>query len=621
MADNTSGPLSRQQLYDRIRESSKDEYILEEMKRLGFWPESEGQPTESEQLIKHKGELQRELRDLLAKQARMSDPEKALREMRKQRMLASRKRREETKQRKLDETYQRAVAWHEKQQKQIPYAGEGVSAGLSGTEFNQTMLDKYQLPNFSDSQALASAMGVTVPELRFLTYSRKASKISHYVRFEIPKKTGGNRQISTPMPRLKRLQYWVLDNIINKVNPHHAAHGFIQGRSIVSNAKQHVAMDLVINIDLENFFPTITYKRVKGLFAKWGYSEQIATLLALLCTEQDVDELDLDNELYYVAKGDRRLPQGAPSSPAISNALCYRLDCCLINAAKSLGFNYSRYADDLTFSAKQNQSEHIGKLMGRIYRIVGSEGFKINKKKTRVMRKGAKREVTGVIVNDKLGVDRKMLRRFKAFLHQTELDGLEGRSWGNGSDVISSMVGYAHFVKMVDADKGDKFLIQIKRIREKYSEDYSSVTKGKPHSDFRKLSSASKPPLENWWQPKAKPVPVKLVDKKQVKKQLLADSNSGQGAATNRQSNSASSPQANDSFNLTPANRASQSKNSDGNMDSRRDQSAPTETGKPKNVFMKIFVLTVLVLMLFQSSFSLVSIAILAAIIILLIPS
>ena len=167
-------------------------------------------------------------------------------------------------------------------------------------------------------------MGITVAALRFLSFARRVSTVSHYRRFQIPKKTGGLRPISAPMPRLKRAQHWVLTEILNKVELHPAAHGFRPGRSIVTNAAPHVGAEVVVNLDVEQFFPTVSRRRIKGVFRSLGYGEQVATILSLICSEPDVRDVELDGRLYHVARGDRTLPQGAPSSPAITNVLCRR---------------------------------------------------------------------------------------------------------------------------------------------------------------------------------------------------------------------------------------------------------------------------------------------------------
>ncbi len=464
MAEIAPGKLTRQQIYDRIRESSKDEYILEEMIRLGFWPRESQQPSLPAKLIQRQGELERELRQLMAKEYLLTNPEAALKAMRKERMAQSRQRREENKAKRIEAAESKAAAWQHRRRKEILYLGGNVSQGLNHTASQTDRLAAKGLPYLTDAQTLAKAFGITLSELRFLTYCRPAATVTHYRRFEIGKKSGGTRIISAPMPRLKSVQYWILNNLLNQIQLPETVHGFVALRSIVSNAAPHIGAKVVINLDLKNFFPTITYPRVKGLFHAWGYSEQISTLLAMLCTEPDTQTVALDGRVYYVGLGPRYLPQGAPTSPALSNAVCCRMDRRLSGMARRLGFRYTRYADDMTFSTIKNYRENILKLMWRTRQIIAGEGFKINEDKTRIMHAGRRQEVTGLVVNRKLSVNRKELRRFRALLHQIEKDGPTGKSWGRGKDLFAAIKGYAQFVRMVNPQKGSKLLEQVHRI-------------------------------------------------------------------------------------------------------------------------------------------------------------
>src|SRR5581483_9233413 len=131
------------------------------------------------------------------------------------------------------------------------------------------------------------ATGLPIGQIRFLAFARKVSRVSHYKSFKIKKKTGGERAISAPMPRLKKLQRWILENVLDKVPLHPAAHGFRHERSILSNAQPHVGSPIVVNLDLKVFFPSIKYGRVKGLFRWLGFSEAVATIFALVCTASD----------------------------------------------------------------------------------------------------------------------------------------------------------------------------------------------------------------------------------------------------------------------------------------------------------------------------------------------
>ena len=447
--------LTRQQLYDRIRTSTRDEVILEEMTRLGFWQKNTIKPSPSEALIHREADLTRALNQLLEEKRRYQNRERMLLEMRKQRMAAAKAKRAETKQRNEEKRKERAAQWAEQKDKTIVYLGEEVSQGLNKTVSDTERLTTAGLPVFHDGAALAAAMGISIGKLRFLAFNRKVGHITHYKRFYIPKKSGGKRLISAPMPQLKATQYWILENILYKVPNSDAAHGFVPGRSIVTNATHHVAQDIVINIDLRDFFPTIEYKRVKGMFCKLGYSEQVATILALLCTEPEVDQVALDGKDYYVANTKRHLPQGAPCSPAITNIICFRLDRRFEGLARRFNYNYTRYADDMTFSAKEAAADDAGKLIWGVKQVVKEEGFIIHPDKLKVMRKGDKREVTGIVVNDKLSLDRETLRKFRALLHQISVSGLAGKQWGKGN-IVSSVEGYINYVMMVKPETGQQ---------------------------------------------------------------------------------------------------------------------------------------------------------------------
>ena len=489
------GSLNRQQLYDRIRESSKDEVILEEMIRLGFWPGGKDLPNLPEELIRRRAEIQRELRELAEKDARLRDPEAAVKEMHKRRKNEALARRKETKKKNAQGRYDRAVAWAERGKTELLYLGDGVSGGLSPETAAAT--PKAGLPEIASPKALAEAIGVPLAELRFLAFDRKLTAISHYQRFSIAKKTGGLRLISAPMPRLKRAQYWILDNVLAKAAIHDAAHGFVPGRSIVTNAALHVGRDVVVNLDLKDFFPTLTFRRVKGKFRGLGYSEPVATVLALLCTEPDVDEVEIDGERLFAAKGPRLLPQGAPTSPMLTNLVCVRLDKRLSGLAKSMGFSYTRYADDMTFSASGEAAGKTGALLKFVGEIVASEGFTVHPDKTRVMRRGSRQEVTGLTVNERVAVPRDMLRRFRALLHQIEATGPAGKRWGKARDVMDAASGFACFVRMVTPEIGEELLNQVRRLEERHGHGGAKT----PPGPFRAKAAAGEQPLDRWWTP------------------------------------------------------------------------------------------------------------------------
>lgn len=458
-------PADREELYKRIRQSSRNEVILKEMIRLGYWKPDTPEPSLAHEWLEEHAALTKELQELLRKTERMRNRDQLLADIRKRRMAESRERQKENKLRREAERKARAERWAQTKAKDIIYLGDGVSGGLNQRQTRPELLAQNQLPTYMDAEALATAMGISVGDLRFLSFHRKVSKTSHYRRFQLPKKSGGMRIISAPMPRLKRLQYWILHTILYQLDVSGSAHGFTPNRSIKTNAEPHVGQDVVVNIDFKDFFPTITYARVKGLFAKLGYSEQVATILGLLCTEPEIQEAQLDGERWFVQKGERHLPQGAPTSPAITNLICRRFDRRLSGAARSVGFQYTRYADDLTLSASGEAAADLGRMLWLTRKIIEEEGFVFHQDKLRIMRKGVRQEATGIVVNEKLGVDRRKVRAFKALLFQIEKDGPAGKTWqGQSDNLLERITGYADFLTMVDAEKYRAYQERVRAI-------------------------------------------------------------------------------------------------------------------------------------------------------------
>ncbi|MDF2189244.1 reverse transcriptase family protein [Paraflavitalea sp. CAU 1676] len=454
--------LTRQQIYDRIRATSKDAFILDDMKRLGFWPSNEGKPSVPELLIRRETELNKEFQRLYEQHRKYLDREKVLKEMRLKRMDAARAKRAATKKRREEQRLQKAEAWQQRKAVEILYLGDGVSIGLNNGVSNADALQKKRLPVFANELELATAMGIELKELRFLAFSRKVAPVSHYKKFYLPKKSGGKRLISAPMPRLKQVQYWILEHILNKVPVHQAVHGFVFTRSILSNAHLHVGKETVLNLDVKDFFPSIHYRRVKGLLQQIGYSEKIATILALLCTEAVTEEVEIDGRAYFVQKGNRVLPQGAPTSPAITNILCFKLDQRLQGLANKHQCSYTRYADDVTFSWS-GTDVNAQQMVWRIKKILSDEGFEVHPEKVRIMHKGSRQEVTGIVVNKQLGIDRDKLRRFRALLHQLQTKDAAELMPGVESPA-NVVIGYANFVKMVKPAQGKVFSEAIDKL-------------------------------------------------------------------------------------------------------------------------------------------------------------
>jgi len=498
-------PLTYEEIRRRLEGISRDELTLAEMQRTGFWPKDQAEPNLPAEVTGKIGTLQREMAALRTERSRIADRERLLAAYRKQRLLESREKQKETKARRERERQAKAAAWQERKKREILYLGEGVSAGLNQKENRSERLAQRGLPAIGSALELAKLMGIELGELRFLSFHREASKINHYRRFEIPKKRGGKRLISAPMPRLKKAQRFILQNLLDKVAVEEPAQGFRAQRSIKTNAAPHVGQAVVINFDLENFFPTLTFERVKGLFHQLGYSEEVATILALLTTEPEIDQVELDGESWYLHRGPRRLPQGSPASPAITNLICRRLDRRLAGLAKHLGFTYTRYADDLTFSAAKKENAAIYQLLRRVQNIVEHEDFKLHPAKTRVMHRGRRQEVTGLTVNQKMAVEKKSLKRFRALLFQIEKDGSLGKRWNGveaakGGEFWSSILGWAHFVKMVDPEKGAPLVAKVRELLAKSGEKLPKrkvYLKKKPAVEATTEAQQGK---SRWWQ-------------------------------------------------------------------------------------------------------------------------
>jgi hypothetical protein len=376
----------------------------------------------------------------------------------------------------------RAQAWAAYRRAHLVHVGVGVFYHDTPDADRYDLADPEErrrdneLPALPDVQALAKALNVPIPRLRWLVYHREVDTGTHYRRWIVPKRDGGTRLISAPKPDLKRIQRWIAASITEHLPVHGAAHGFLAGRSTVTNAAVHGGASVVVKLDLRDFYPSITLPRVKGVFRKAGYGEQVATVLALLCTEPPREELVIEGVTYHVAVGPRSLPQGAPTSPSITNTLALRLDARMSGLARKLGLRYTRYADDLTFSWHDGARAPVGKLIDAVRRIAADEGFAVHEKKTRVMRAGRRQKVTGLVVNGagkspgKRGdgregasgaatpparVPRTLVRQLRAAIHHRE-HGRPGK--GESLDVLR---GWAAYVYMTDPVKGRAFLDRI----------------------------------------------------------------------------------------------------------------------------------------------------------------
>jgi RNA-directed DNA polymerase len=195
---------------------------------------------------------------------------------------------------------------------------------------------------------------------------------------------------------------------------------------------------------------------VKGVFQSLGYSPAVSTIFGLLATEAPRKQVAYAGQTFEVATGPRVLPQGAATSPALSNLTARRLDNRLSGIAVKLGWTYTRYADDLTFSADGEAADKIGYLLARIRHITEDEGFTVNEKKTRVQRPNTAQVVTGLVVNQHVAVPREAVRRLRAILHRAGREGLAAQNRDNHPHFEAWVRGMIAYITMVDPDQGRK---------------------------------------------------------------------------------------------------------------------------------------------------------------------
>ncbi len=445
----------------------KQAFIREEMIRLGFWPPSpevaaQSAVTEKQLrlLYDELAQVQTDLAGVEARIAEAGDIPKLLQEVRRKRIERVRAERMARREARVIEEAQKRAEDAEWRHKTLPFLGEGVSRGLVYDAGDPEKLAALGLPLLSCASEVAAAIGINERELAWLTYHRGAASLDHYSRFPIPKRRGGTRIISSPKSRLRVAQHWLLDTILAPLPVHEAAYAFRPGLSVVDNAARHTGRAVVARIDLKDFFPSITLPRVRRQFRSLGYSSGVATLLALLATEAPRAAATLDGQTHFVALSERSLPQGACTSPALTNLLCRRMDARLTGAAESLGFRYTRYADDLVFSHAETTAP-VGILLALASRIIAAVGFTINAEKTAVLRPHQRQVVTGVVVNETPHLSREDRRRFRAILHRCETQGVAVVTQQMGKDARAYASGYLAFLHMVCPE-------QAQRIRQKH---------------------------------------------------------------------------------------------------------------------------------------------------------
>ena len=280
-------------------------------------------------------------------------------------------------------------------------------------------------------------------------------KENQYLSYPIAKRHGkATRWIDAPQEELKGVQETILNKLLYRYMVHPNCVGFVRGKNVTDGARQHLGSVQLLNMDLKNFFGTINQGRVSKLLtflftrykkiidAKFKFTAHDVRLIAELVT----------------FKG--RVPQGAPTSPAISNLCCNNLDRALTELARKNKCLYTRYADDMSFSTQQSSKQFdIGKLIKQVIAFVEKEQFKVNYKKTRIQRQHNRMTVTGVVVNEKLSTPKWYWRNFRAKLHNLVV----GQIPVNYEE-YQEIRGVAEWIKMLHPTRGEKFLSMIGKL-------------------------------------------------------------------------------------------------------------------------------------------------------------
>lgn len=324
---------------------------------------------------------------------------------------------------------------------------------------------RWAVPEISDEAQLQDFLCLKSPMLLdwlIRPHVRRRTSVDHYSRRFMPKRDGGARVIEQPRPLLHRVQSTICKHLLSEVPLHDAAHGFVRERSVFSAASVHCGKRLVLSMDLTDFFGSIDRRRTTAVFRTAGYPPKVAYLLGCICTAPGANSEDVA-EASIPQKS--RLPQGAPTSPAISNAVAYRLDQRLAGLARSVQADYTRYADDLTFSGDAEFAKSVERFIHLVGAIAMHEGFEINYRKTRRMYSGRRQTVLGLVVNESPAASRRSYEELKAVLNNSVRHGPESQNRASVLDFQAHLRGRIEFVGALRPNRKKKLLESFRKIK------------------------------------------------------------------------------------------------------------------------------------------------------------
>ena len=326
------------------------------------------------------------------------------------------------------------------------------------------------LPELPTPGDLAAWLGVTVSELDWFADVRGMNTpegpLCHY-RYQWVPKSYGMRLMEVPKNRLREIQRRILRGILDPVPVHRAAHGFRRGKSCRTYVEPHVGREVVLRMDLRDFFPSIPAARIHALFGTLGYPDAVARTLTALCTNAVPMALAKHGAASWIdAKrlGIPHLPQGAPTSPALANLCALHLDLRLDALAQSMSGQYTRYADDLAISGGELLRRRIASVSALVTQIAVEEGFDINHRKTRSMHRSDRQFLTGVVVNEKPNVARQNFDRLKAVLTNCVRRGPASQNRDGVRDFQAHLSGRITHVASLNRERGKKLQEIFRRI-------------------------------------------------------------------------------------------------------------------------------------------------------------
>ena len=315
---------------------------------------------------------------------------------------------------------------------------------------NIKRLIQYKLPVIKNINQLVNILDISEQQEKIFFYKELRKKYLYRV-VEIPKRSGGIRKLEVPIESLKIIQKAINNVILNKFKMSKEANAYIKNRSIVTNAVPHVGAKTIIKIDIKDFFPSINFKHVYGQFRYFGYGENVSKYLALLCVD-----------------GDLKLPQGAPTSPTLSNLISVYMDSRISGYCSKHNYAYTRYADDITISSSEKLSFLIiMSIKSFIFMILRDLEFEPNESKFKYFHNGAKLQVTGVVINDKLSAPKDKIREIENAIRYIGKYGLQSHMQYLGIDkdnYIGHLYGLAYYIKMIDKKKGEVYLQELNKL-------------------------------------------------------------------------------------------------------------------------------------------------------------